>query len=154
LVAGRDLKDAQGEADLVIEVLRTGRAAEPAFQDGMDHLPRGGLADAAGHGNHGPVESLPMPGGPLPEGILGIVDLEDPAVGRSRNGPPDDGPCRPAGKRFFGEIGPVVVLARNRPENAARLGLAAIDHDGPERANAGLAAGSGGGLQWSAQGLL
>ena len=41
VIVGRlDRRHAQGDAEVVVEVLRAGRAAEPRLQHGMDHLPR------------------------------------------------------------------------------------------------------------------
>ena len=57
-----------------------------------------------------------------------------------------------AGEGLFGEFRAVVVLPRNRPKDAAVPGLAAVDHDRPERTH-GLAGGNGGGLQLPAHGL-
>ena len=60
-------RHAQGDAEVVVEVARAGRARQPRLQHRVDHLPRGGLAHAAGHGDDRAGELPAFPGGPLPQ---------------------------------------------------------------------------------------
>ena len=68
VVVRLDGRHAQGHAEVVVEISRAGRAAEPRLQHGMDHLPGGGLAGAAGHGDHRAGELAPPPPRPIVQG--------------------------------------------------------------------------------------
>ena len=67
---------------MVVEVARAGRSRQPRLQHGMDHLPRGGLAHAAGHGDDRAGELPAVPGGPLRQGRGRVVDLNSPSPRR------------------------------------------------------------------------
>ncbi len=80
VVVRLDGRHAQGHAEVVVEVSRAGRAAKPRLQHGVDHLPRGGLAGAAGHGDHRAGELAPLPPRPGQQCPMRVVDADGPAV--------------------------------------------------------------------------
>ena len=68
VVVRLDGQHAQRHADVVVVVPRAGRAGQARFQHRVDHLPRGGLAHAAGHGDQRAGELPAFPGGPIDQG--------------------------------------------------------------------------------------
>ena len=115
-----DGQHAQRHAPLIIVVSRAGRSLQAALQHGMDHLPRRGLAHAAGHGDDDAREMPPLPAGPLLQGPLRVVNIQDPAVlgdgflGRNH------GALRTATKGLVEEAGPVVVRSPRAPRRRRR----------------------------------
>ena len=87
VVVRLDRRHAQRDAEVVVEVLRAGRAAEPRLQHRVDHLPGGGLAGAAGHGDHRAGALAAFPACPVVQGPLRVVDADGPLIRRARRRP-------------------------------------------------------------------
>ena len=133
-----DAQHAQGHAPPVIVISRAGRTLQAALQHGMDHLPRRGLAHAARHGDDDAGEVPPLPAGPLLQGPLRVVDIQDPAVFRNGFDSRNHGASGAAAKGLVDETGPVVVRSREGPEDIAGLHLAAVADHRTERSAGGI----------------
>ena len=128
------LEQAQRHAEMIVVIARAGRTVERVTQNGMDHLPRGGLADTAGHGHDPAGESLAIPGGQSSQCGRRVVDLQAPAARRRLNvAAGHDHARRPTGVGVFGKAAAVVLRACQAPEGVTRFDLPAIDDDSADR---------------------
>ena len=133
IVVRLDRQHAQRHADVIVVISRADRAGEPRFQHGMDHLPGGRLADAAGDGDHRAGELPPFPGGEIDQRLVGVLDLQRPMVRRRIDRSFGNHAGRAAAKGVADEIRAVLVRSLERPKDIARLDAAAIGHHRADR---------------------
>ena len=153
-----DGRHAQRNAELVVEVSRAGRAAEPPAKHAVNHLPGRRLAGAAADGDYRRRRVVAAIAGPVVQSSFGVIDANCPTslgynrgplalwervrvrAGRTgpfsqkeRGGICDDSASRAAGESLSGELTAVEVRTAKSPEHVPRLDPAAIAYDRPER---------------------
>ncbi len=115
---------------MIVVIARTGRTEQRVAQDGVDHLPRGRFADAAGDGHGTASESIAIPSGQSRERGDRVVDLEAPATRRRLDiAAGHDGATGPAIQRVVGETAAILIRAGKSPKYVARFDLPAVDDD-------------------------
>ncbi len=132
-----DRQHAQGHAPLIIVVSRACGTLQAALQHGMDHLPRRGLAHAAGHSNHDAGEAPPLPPRPLLQRELRVVDVQDPALVGDRFQGRNDGALR-RGEWPHGRSRPRRSSVPRAPRRRRSTDLAAVGHDPTQRSTRGI----------------
>src|SRR5262249_31273462 len=109
---------------------RTGRAWKAAPQYGVDHLASRCLAGTAGHGDYTASEAAPLPIGRAPQGLLRVVDPQDPSPRRRLHACHVDNHSSGAAlESVDSEMCTVLPLARQRQKNVARMNVATVDAD-------------------------